>query len=386
MGETKIEKAKENLKSEITRNDPKDIRESSSSSIPSQPIQANDQKPVRRLVKRPMTPEEKYKDDEQELMGATLGISAASFACFLLGQQMFYPFVTLSYPLDDKPGYYGKGPADLCLSVQFIFIMLFVRAFVSRYLLYPLSRVLKVKTLKLRIRFCEQGWQLIYGALSFFVGCYLLNSNPDVAGFKEFWSTYPVIYVSRSVKLFYIVQMGFWSSQMITLFLEQKRKDFMIMLSHHIVTIYLVLLGYYTHATFFGIAVHANMDAVDIFLPLSKLFKYVNFDFGVNVSFVFMFVTWIYTRHYMLCRLIYSSYYESAKYTELVWNPPVGQYWSNAMRTGVSASLFSLEILCVMWLFQIFQVIYNIIKGSGTNDVRSDDESEPLVSEKKKDE
>ncbi|OMJ24114.1 Sphingosine N-acyltransferase lag1 [Smittium culicis] len=339
---------------------------------------------VGRFTKRKVTEEDLYKEDEKEVIGATLGFSLALVACYALDPKLFTPFVFLSYPVDNKPGYYNKGKADISMIIQLISVILFLRAFVFRYFLYPLSRLCRITSFKLRVRFCEQGWQLIYGATSFACGVYILKENPEFAGFKEFWSTYPLIEIPISVKLFYIVQISSWFSQVFTLFVEKKRKDFYIMLSHHIVSISLLALAYCSNITFFGIAVHANMDAVDIFLPLSKMFKYMNFNFGVNTSFIAMFITWIYTRHYMLVKLIYSAFVEGPKQTEITWNPATGQYYNTTVRYATFILLSSLEILCILWLSQICQVIADIFKGHGTNDVRSEDEADQPPKDKKK--
>ncbi|OLY82689.1 Sphingosine N-acyltransferase lag1 [Smittium mucronatum] len=332
-----------------------------------------------------LSPEKKYFQDNSEIIKVSAAFFCATGCSYILNQGIADSFVRLSYPLPDYPGFYGNGPLDLFLAFQFASIILFLRAFACNHIFYPLSERLKIKKHKLRVRFCDQSWQFLYGLVSFFCGCYILLSNPDYVGFDVFWRTYPIIKLNIHAKLFYVVQIGFWASQMFTLFIEEKRKDFSIMLAHHIVTEFLVLYGYYIHAIYIGILVHATMDAVDIFLPLSKLLKYAGYNKAVNFSFLAMLVTWLFTRHYLLCRIIYNTYVESPLQTEMIYDPASGRYWTNTARIIASVFLSALEILCIIWLYQISIVIRNIFKGKGTSDIRSDDEDSSHKSSKKSD-
>ncbi|OMJ13831.1 Sphingosine N-acyltransferase lag1 [Smittium culicis] len=360
-----------NLQSELDHQLAKDLESKISSDS-----ETDSPKKVYSAIRAARSPKDLYFESNTDVMGISAAFFCATACCYFLNQEFAQGFVKVSYPILDSPGYYTNGPLDLLLAIQFISLILFIRAAAINYVFYPLSTWMGINNFKLNVRFCEQSWQFVYGFTSFFCGCYILLSNPEFVGFDVFWRTYPIIKLSLDVKLYYIVQLGFWSSQMVTLFIEERRRDFGIMLAHHLVTISLVLYGYYIHAIYIGILVHANMDAVDIFLPLSKMFKYAGFDKCVNFSFLAMLVTWLYTRHYLLCRIIYNTFVESPLQTEMLYDPSQGKYWTDNARLLATAFLSALEILCCIWLYQIFLVIKNIFKGKGTTDIRSDDEEE----------
>ncbi|PVU95964.1 hypothetical protein BB559_002541 [Furculomyces boomerangus] len=345
--------------------------------------QSLDEVKKRRAARKHLTADQMYAQNEKDVMGISAAFFCSILASKLIGQQAAEAFVQMSYEIPDRPGYYTKGLADIPLVIMLISVILFVRTFISIYLFSPLTRLLKITNQRTINRFKEQSWQLMYGAFSFSYGIYLLKSNPDKVGFDNFWRKYPNLELDYLTKFFYMLQLAFWASQMITLFIEAKRSDFFIMLLHHFVTEFLIIYGYYTNSIFIGIAIHANMDAVDIFLPLSKLFKYARFELGVNLSFAFMLVTWIYTRHYLLCRIIYNVYIESPQHTTYLYDPSKGHYWTKGSRDASTIFLVALEILCVVWLFQIFNVIRGIIRGKGTQDVRSDDENDSSRKKKK---
>ncbi|PVU90799.1 hypothetical protein BB561_004714 [Smittium simulii] len=332
--------------------------------------------PKRKLVKRVMNSEEFAKINETDILGATSGFIAATFAAYYMDMKITDSMVTINYPVPDRPNYYYAGELDFWVALQFVLLFLFLRAASAKFVFRPISDLCAVKSLRTRARINEQGWQFLYGLSSFLVGIYLIDINPDKFGYKNFWTTYPQVELHISIKIYYLAQAGAWAAQMVTLFMEAKRSDFFIMLVHHIVTEALIIVSYVTNFTSIGIAIHTNMDAVDIFLPLAKLFKYIKFEIAVFPTFALMLCTWIYTRHYILVRIIYNILFEAKNYITFDWNPEQGYYASKNIIYSSSAFLISLEIMCIVWLYQIIKVIRNILIGHGTIDVRSDDEDD----------
>ncbi|PVV05165.1 hypothetical protein BB560_000312 [Smittium megazygosporum] len=333
------------------------------------------QQPQRRkLRKRVLTSEDYDMINEVDIMGITSAFVAATFAGYFLNLKVTDNFITFHYPIPDKPNYYHIGGKDFYIVSQIICCLLFLRSALFHYVFRPFSNFLGITNPKARVRFNEQGWEFFRGTVSFLAGFYLIRTNPDLIGFKEVWSSYPIIPVHISFKLYYLTQMALWASNMIVLFIEERRSDFLIMLLHHIATEVLIVVSYFMNIPTIGIAIHTTMDAVDIFLPLSKLFKYAGHETPVAISFVIMLFTWLYTRHYLLVRFIWSSIFDAGKYAALSYNPEKGLYLTDRNRYFCVAFLIVLEILCIIWLFQILMVIKKIFSGNGLTDVRSDDE------------
>jgi acyl-CoA-dependent ceramide synthase len=85
----------------------------------------------------------------------------------------------------------------------------------------------------------------------------------------QFWIDYPHILISRDMKNYYLMQLAFWFQQIYALHTEQRRKDHVAMLSHHIITILLVGPSYISNLTRVGNAVLCCMDLCDIFMSVS---------------------------------------------------------------------------------------------------------------------
>lgn len=87
---------------------------------------------------------------------------------------------------------------------------------------------------------------------------------------ESLWMEYPN-YPTLELKLYYLIQIGFWLQQAIYLFTETRRKDFVIMATHHFITISLLLSSYYMSYIKAGHVILVTMDFADIFLTVIKL-------------------------------------------------------------------------------------------------------------------
>jgi very-long-chain ceramide synthase len=84
----------------------------------------------------------------------------------------------------------------------------------------------------------------------------------------KLWLNYPHIPLSGPVKFYYLTQLGFWCHQVLLLNAEAWRKDHFQMMSHHIITISLVIASYSYNFTRVGVLIMVLMDWCDIFLAV----------------------------------------------------------------------------------------------------------------------
>jgi acyl-CoA-dependent ceramide synthase len=85
------------------------------------------------------------------------------------------------------------------------------------------------------------------------------------------WEGWPFREADGLFKWYYLVQWGFWIQQILVVNIEEKRKDYVQMLTHHVFTTALMCLSYgYFHMRV-GIVILTIMDFVDIVLPVSRL-------------------------------------------------------------------------------------------------------------------
>jgi sphingoid base N-palmitoyltransferase len=87
----------------------------------------------------------------------------------------------------------------------------------------------------------------------------------------------------------------YWSL-LFTVFEDVKRKDFLEMAIHHIVTITLLVLSWTCNLIRMGSLVLILHDVADIFLESAKMTKYIRWQRTCDVLFVIFTIIWIVTR------------------------------------------------------------------------------------------
>ncbi|KAG8713562.1 sphingosine N-acyltransferase lag1 [Ceratobasidium sp. 423] len=237
------------------------------------------------------------------------------------------------------------------------------------------SRDAKLRERKV-VRFAEQGWSLAYYTVFWALGmsiyinlpCFLLQT-------KHFWINYPVRFLPGPIKFYYLCQLACWVHQLIVLNIEERRKDHFQMLTHHIITIVLLVSSYIGHFTRIGIAVLVIMDFCDIILPLAKMLLYLELpSIFPDTVFGFFVFSWLVTRQGAFTLVVWSAFAESNVYLEFDFRPMDGQFWSEYTYYGFSTFLFALLILLWGWFWMICRVAFNVIRGKPAEDTRSDEE------------
>ena len=71
-----------------------------------------------------------------------------------------------------------------------------------------------------------------------------------------------------------MLQTAFYTHQILILNAEARRKDHWQMMTHHIITVALLWISYYTNFTRVGCIIMLLMDWCDIFLPVSTWQNY----------------------------------------------------------------------------------------------------------------
>ncbi|KAJ2820825.1 Sphingosine N-acyltransferase lag1 [Coemansia erecta] len=119
------------------------------------------------------------------------------------------------------------------------------------------------------------------------------------------------------------------------------------------------------------------MDFSDIFLSGTKCLRYLKLAKSSIASFVVFILTWIYTRHYLYMKIMYSIAVESWQYKpDDVWDPENGSYYTQNVLTGFSILLGILQLLIIYWFCLVLRIIYRIVFLSNLEDSRSDSESD----------
>ncbi|XXH01574.1 hypothetical protein Hte_007934 [Hypoxylon texense] len=292
---------------------------------------------------------------------------------------IIHHFLFLSYKVDGDGGspQYGKGPWDIAFVAFYTVSLSFTRELVMYEILRPLARSLGIKTRGKQLRFMEQMYTAFYIAFIGPFGMYCMKQTPvwyfDTRGMYE---GFPHRTQGASLKFYYLFQAAFWVQQSIVMLLgvEQRRKDFKELVGHHCVTITLIALSYRFHFTYIGIAVYITHDISDFFLAVSKSLNYIDsplqgYSFGLCIW------MWMYLRHYINLRIIYSLFNEfrTVGPYELDWETE--QFKGPLSNVVTFTLLASLQALNLFWLYCLMRSAYKFVFLGIAKDDRSEDEA-----------
>ncbi|KAJ9105260.1 hypothetical protein QFC21_001627 [Naganishia friedmannii] len=199
-------------------------------------------------------------------------------------------------------------------------------------------------------RFAEQGWMFTYCVTFFSLGVYIL-CQVDKWPFSSayLWQDYPHTPLSRLTKFYYLAQLSFWFHQLFVIHVEERRKDHWQMLTHHIITITLIMASYSTNYTRVGGVIMVLMDFCDILLPLAKMFKYLALPILPDATFVIFLLSWLVTRQIGFFAVWLSVVIRAPYVLPWGWNPAAGQYvnwWSLGTFQEIQASQGHITLKC----------------------------------------
>ncbi|XP_057838200.1 ceramide synthase LOH2 isoform X2 [Cryptomeria japonica] len=233
---------------------------------------------------------------------------------------------------------------------------------------------LKLKPIKqARITKCtESMWKLTYYAgVQLFIFS-ISYQEPWFGDRKELFKGWPNQPLKFPLKLFYMCQCGFYTYSIGALLIwETRRKDFTIMMSHHVITVFLIAYSFFTRFFRCGSIVLALHDTSDVFMETAKLFKYCGKEMAASMCFGLFAISWL------LLRLIYfpfwiirSSSYDLIQYLAL---PDPYHIW---MYYVFNTMLLTLLMFHIYWWILISLMVLRQLKNKGQvgEDIRSDSE------------
>lgn len=308
----------------------------------------------------------------------------------------FSPFILISYSLPLQAGEmysrYGKGLKDILFLAYYVIVFSFVRQTVTECIARPFAKWLSLKGTK-QDRFVDQSYAVFYWGSASIIGLHVMADQPTWwYNTSEFWKGYPHWRMEPTTKCYYLLQFAYWLQQMlvISLRIEKPRSDFVELVIHHIVTLWLVGWSYLTNLTMIGTAIFVSMDISDAFLGFSKCINYLKFQRTSEVSFAIFLCIWTYFRHWQNLRILHSVYNE---FDTLVpafakrWSPSNEVYLAGWMKWQIFGPIMLLQILNLFWYFLIWRVLYRMVVGSPLADVREEgetDDEDDADSDKKK--
>ncbi|XP_015926266.1 ceramide synthase 6 [Parasteatoda tepidariorum] len=215
-------------------------------------------------------------------------------------------------------------------------------------------------------KFTESAWRFTFYLGAFSYGLYALWDKPWLLDTNFCWYDYPHHSMTNDIWWYYMLELGFYWSLTFSQFLDTKRKDFMQMFVHHIVTILLLTFSWTSNLFRVGSLVLVIHDFADVPLEAAKMAKYVENQRVADASFAVFTVAWIISRLGLYpYRIIYSTMYQA-----LLIVPMFPAYYV------FNTLLCALQVLHIVWTWMIVKIALRAVSATnpGVKDLRSDSE------------
>jgi len=270
---------------------------------------------------------------------------------------------------------YIVHPYDNNFVFFFVFAFTLMRWFASQAIFTPFANLFNLKGSKVR-KMQEAGWQFLYYATIISFGLYAIKDEPYFFNTAYFWKDYPHIQITLKLKLYYLFQNAFWFHMVFVWCVETKRKDYLQMITHHFITIFMVGFSYNYNWTHIGSAILLNLDCADLLLYFTKIINYIKYQTLSNIMFVTFTLVWIVTRHYFFIIIILSVWNDGYK-LGFKWDDSIGYYWTPTVYYIFMVGFLILQTLFILWFIMIVKLIIKVLRTPGdVKDDRSDSESE----------
>uniref|UniRef100_A0A7N2MYM0 TLC domain-containing protein n=1 Tax=Quercus lobata TaxID=97700 RepID=A0A7N2MYM0_QUELO len=262
------------------------------------------------------------------------------------------------------------------------------------------------------VKCSESIWKLAYYATVEACVLKITHSEPWFRDTKEYFRGWPNQELTLPLKLYYMCQCGFYTYSIAALLTwETRRKDFSVMMSHHVITVALIGYSYITRtlrpwldsftntlaeavspsffiaivchsvlycdrpAKFFriGSIILALHDASDVFMEAAKVFKYSEKELGASVFFGFFAISWL------ILRLIFFPFWViNATSYDLIKFLDLSKAYHTLLYYAFNTMLLMLLVFHIYWWVLICAMVWRLLKNRGKvgEDIRSDSEDD----------
>ncbi|XP_034089478.1 ceramide synthase 2 [Gymnodraco acuticeps] len=311
---------------------------------------------------------------------------------WLWWERMWLPEKVSWSDLEDSEGRVYAKASQLYAALPCALCLLLVRFLFERYLATPLADLWGVRdhvgftaeTNPVREKhFCSQARVLSQADLRSLckktswperkVQVWFKRRNQERPGFKpwlfnlkEVWAGFPKQSMLPSQYYYYLLEMGFYLSLLLSLTFDVKRKDFKEQVTHHIATLTLLSFSWISNYIRIRTLVMACHDSADILLEGAKVSNYAKWQRTANTMFV------VFTALFTLTRLVIFPFWLihcTWVYPLEEFAPFFGYYFFNVM-------LLVLQILHLYWAVLILRMLLKLIFIKLEGDDRSDEEDD----------
>lgn len=165
------------------------------------------------------------------------------------------------------------------------------------------------KPTKLR-KLNESLWRFLHYSISVAFGMFVLLDKSWLWEIKECWLGYPYQVLNSEIRWYYLFSIAAYWSQIASHFLDTRRKDFWMLIVHHIVALLLLLMSWICNFHRVGSLVLVTLDFAEIFLEAAKMAKFSNHHKLCNGIFIIFIIAWFAARLGLYLRIIYSAIFD----------------------------------------------------------------------------
>ncbi|XP_074056517.1 LOW QUALITY PROTEIN: ceramide synthase 4-like [Macrotis lagotis] len=221
-------------------------------------------------------------------------------------------------------------------------------------------------------KFSEASWKFLFYSTSFFDGLLIFYNETWFGQPETVWNGYPKQPLQPAIYWWYLLELSFYLSLLLTLTFDVKRKDFKEQVIHHFVTIALIFFSYSGNFVHIGVLVLLLHDVTDIFMEACKMLIYTQWRQARDIMFMLFALVFFVSRIILFpTKVLYTTYYTFLNNYQVFF----GYYFANVL-------LMILQGLNVFWFFLILRMFYKLLsEGQVKDDVRSDIEEEDLSDE-----
>eukprot|EP00741_Cyanophora_paradoxa_P024469 tig00022075_g23626.t1 len=268
---------------------------------------------------------------------------------------------------------------DLRFIVTGTLILCALRAVTDR-LFFRLGKRFGIRSDTATAKFAECTWYSISYVILFAFGAYAQLPEKGFGFNAEyFFGQYPNDNLSSTLRHFYLVYLAFYTHCWAHLLYTPRKKDFRVMLIHHVATVGVVLISWMFRLFKVGAAIMSIHDVGDIFLYGTKAFFYVHGRCAITEGgFAVFAISFFLTRILVFPKVVYATLVDIHHYLPVNPREFFRYYLANA-------ALITLQCLHVFWFYLILKMVSPILlRTQPAKDIRSDSESDEDEEEKKK--
>uniref|UniRef100_A0A3Q2DXW4 Ceramide synthase 2b n=1 Tax=Cyprinodon variegatus TaxID=28743 RepID=A0A3Q2DXW4_CYPVA len=175
---------------------------------------------------------------------------------------------------------------------------------------------------------------------------------------KEMWQGFPVLTLLPSQYWYYMIELGFYGSLLLSVASDVKRKDFKEHIIHHVATILLISFSWCVNYIRAGTLIMLVHDSSDYFLESAKMFNYAGWRNACNYIFIVFAAVFIVTR---LIIFPFWIIYWTWVYPVTVYPPFFGYYFFNGL-------LMILQCLHIFWAVLIIRIALRFLTNNTSSE------------------